>query len=247
MKSTSESLSHPETSNGRGAGGNCVVVRRGGEQPEADLWSQTKVNPIRFSTAASLRASGEASGQSHIRFLTHSSYRGEKRAVGDGWGGNAGKVSYGSVENCLGRNPRKRGRTEVKAAIVVKKRGNARGAKGGRKRNHMGQLDPFKKHNRLLNELKLCGQTSLGEAKALLWCVGTARAGEGNPASPRSLWSGVRRNSVNRGVGKFATGEPDEGDPQVRFGGGSGAKQCPVPTSILGLCVSHPFLTLQDF
>ena len=133
MKSTSESLSHPETSNGRGAGGNCVVVRRGGEQPEADLRSQTKVNPIRFSTAASLRASGEASGKRHIRFLTHSSYRGEKRAVGDGWGGNAGKVSYGSVENCLGRNPRKRGRTEVRAAIVVKKRGNARGVKGGRK------------------------------------------------------------------------------------------------------------------
>jgi len=129
MKSTSESLSHPETSNGRGARGNCVVVRRGGEQPEADQRSQTKVNPIRFSTAASLRASGEASGKSHIRFLTRSSYRGEKRAVGDGWG----KVSYVSVENCLDRNPRKRGRTEVRAAIVVKKRGNARGAKGGRK------------------------------------------------------------------------------------------------------------------
>ncbi len=74
MKSTSESLSHPETSNGRAAGGNCVVVRRGGEQPEADLWSQTKVNPIRFATAASLRTSGEASGQSHIRFLSHLSY-----------------------------------------------------------------------------------------------------------------------------------------------------------------------------
>ena len=133
MKSTSESLSHPETSNGRAAGGNCVVVRRGGEQPEADLWSQTKVNPIRFATAASLRGNGEASGKSDIRFLIHSSYRWEKRAVGDGWGGNAGKVSYGSIENCPGRNPRKRGRTEVRAAIVVKKRGNARGAKGGRK------------------------------------------------------------------------------------------------------------------
>jgi len=96
----------------------------------------------------------------------------------------------------------------------------------------MGQLNPFKKHNRLLNELKLCGQTSLGEAKALLWCVGTARAGEGNPASPQSLWSGVRRNSGNRGVGKFATGEPDAGDPQVRFGGGSETNQCLVPTSI---------------
>ena len=108
-------------------------MRRGGEQPEADLWSQTKVNPIRFATAASQRGIGEASGKSDIRFLIHSSYRWEKRAVGDGWGGNAGKVSYGSIENCPGRNPRKRGRTEVRAAIVVKKRGNARGAKGGRK------------------------------------------------------------------------------------------------------------------
>ena len=44
MKSTSESLSHPETSYGKAAEGNCVVVRRGGEQPEADLRSQTKVN-----------------------------------------------------------------------------------------------------------------------------------------------------------------------------------------------------------
>ena len=133
MKSTSESLSHPETSNGRAAGGNCVVVRRGGEQPEADLWSQTKVNPIRFATAASLRASGEASGQSHIRFLSHSSYKGEKWAVGDGWGENAGKVSYGSVETCAGRNPFRRDRVGVRAAIVAKKRGNSRGAKGGRK------------------------------------------------------------------------------------------------------------------
>ncbi|NDG71321.1 MAG: hypothetical protein EBY32_08470 [Proteobacteria bacterium] len=191
MKSTSESLSHPETSNGRAAGGNCVVVRRGGKQPEADLWSQTKVNPIRFATAASLLASGEACGNSHIRFLSHFSYKGEKRAVVDGWGENTGKVSYGSVETCAGRNPFRRDCAGVRAAIVAKKRGNARGAKGGRKRNHMGQLDPFKKHNRLLTELKLCGQTSLGEAKALLWCVGTARAGEGNPASPRSLWSGV--------------------------------------------------------
>ena len=95
--------------------------------------SQTKVNPIRFATAASLLASGEACGNSHIRFLSHPSYKGEKRAVGDGWGENARKVSYGSVENCPGRKPRKRGRTGVRAAIVAKKRGNSRGAKGGRK------------------------------------------------------------------------------------------------------------------
>ena len=133
MKSTSESLSHPETSNGKAAGGNCVVARRGGEQPEADLRSQTKVNPVRFTTTASLRAIGEACCMSGNCFLPHPSYTGEKRVVVDGWGENAGKVSCGSVEICPGRNPRKRSRAEVRAAIIVMKRGNARGARGGRK------------------------------------------------------------------------------------------------------------------
>ena len=133
MKSTSESLSHPETSYGRAAGGNCVVARRGGEQPEADLRSQTKVNPFRFTATASLRATGEACRMSGNRFLPHPSLTGEKRVVGDGWGENAGKVSCGRVEICPGRNPRKRSRAEVRAVIVVMKRGNARGARDGRK------------------------------------------------------------------------------------------------------------------
>ena len=133
MKSTSESLSHPETSNGRAAEGNCVVVIRGGEQPEADLRSQTKVNPIRPSTAASLLGNGEACRMSGNRFLPHPSFTGEKRAVVGGWGENAGKVSCGSIESCPGRNPRERNRAAVRVAIVVTKRGNARGAKGGRK------------------------------------------------------------------------------------------------------------------
>jgi hypothetical protein len=133
MKSTGESPSHPETSYGRAAEGNCVVARRGGEQPEAELRSQTRVNPIRFTTAASLLASGEACRMSGNRFLPHPSFTGEKRAVVDGWGENAGKVSCGRVESCPGRNPRKRSRAAVRVAIVVMKRGNARGAKGGRK------------------------------------------------------------------------------------------------------------------
>ena len=133
MKSTSESLSHPETSYGRAAGGNCVIARWGGEQPEADLRSQTKVNPIRFTTTASLRATGEACRMSGDRFLPHPSFTGEKRVVVDGWGENAEKVSCGSVESCPGRNPRERGRAAVRAVIVVMKRGNSRGAKGGRK------------------------------------------------------------------------------------------------------------------
>jgi hypothetical protein len=133
MKSTSESLSHPETSNGRAAGGNCVVARRGGEQPEADLRSQTQVNPIRFTTAASLLGNGEACRMSGNRFPLHPSSTREKRVVVDGWGENAGKESCGSIEICPGRNPRERNRIEVRAAIVVMKRGNARGVKGGRK------------------------------------------------------------------------------------------------------------------
>ena len=133
MKSTSESLSHPETSNGRAARGNCFAVRRGGEQPEADLRSQTKVNPIRPSTVASLLGNGEACRMSGNRFLPHPSSTGEKRTVVGGWGENAGKVSCGSVEICTGRNSRERSRAEVRVAIVAKKRGNARGAKGGRK------------------------------------------------------------------------------------------------------------------
>ena len=133
MKSTSESLSLPETSNGRAAGGNCDVARRGGEQPEADLRSQIKVNPIRFTTTASLLANGEACCMSGNRFLPYPSYTGEKRAVVDGWDENAGKVSCGRVEICPGRNSRKRSRAEVRAIIVVMKRGNARGARGGRK------------------------------------------------------------------------------------------------------------------
>jgi hypothetical protein len=133
MKSTSESLSHPETSNGKAAGGNCVVVRRGGEQPEADLRSQIQVNPIRFTTTASLRASGEACRMSGNRFLPHPSYTGEKRVVVDGWGENVGKISCGRVESCPGRHPRERSRAEVRVAIRAMKRGNSRGAKGGRK------------------------------------------------------------------------------------------------------------------
>ena len=133
MKSAGESPSPPETSYGRAVEGNCVVVRRGGEQPEADLRSQTKVNPIRFTTTASLRPAGEACRMSGNRFLLHPSSKGEKRVVEDGWGENAGKVSCGSVEICPGRKPRERGRAEVRAAIVVMKRGNSRGAKGGRK------------------------------------------------------------------------------------------------------------------
>jgi hypothetical protein len=133
MKTTSESLSPSETSNGRAAGGNCVVVRRGGEQPEADPQTQTKVKPIRPVTRASLLDNGEACGESHERPTRHSSLEGRGRIVGGGWAEYAGKFSWWTVESCAGRNPRERGSTAVRAAIVARKRSNVRGAKGGRK------------------------------------------------------------------------------------------------------------------
>ena len=40
--------------------GNCVAARRGGEQPEVNAQSATKVNSIRPCRSASLRIQGEA-------------------------------------------------------------------------------------------------------------------------------------------------------------------------------------------
>ena len=138
MKSTGESPSPPGASNGRAAEGNCVVARRGGKQPEVDPRSQTPVNPIRPAVAASLQANGEACRESGDRSGRHPSSKVRMRAAGGDWGGNAGKVSCGSMEICPGRKPRQRCRAEVSAAIRARKRGNARGAKGGRKVDRQG-------------------------------------------------------------------------------------------------------------
>ena len=138
MNSTSESLSPPETRNGRAAEGNCVIARWGGKQPEADLRSQTKVNPIRPITVASLLASGEACRMSgdcalHInssketyRLLRVFGVRTQGRAHEEAW--RAARAEH----------PRERSRAAVRAAIVVMKRSNVRGAKGGRKVDRQG-------------------------------------------------------------------------------------------------------------
>jgi hypothetical protein len=133
MRTTSESLSPSETRNGREAEGNCVAAKRGGEQPEAKPQTQTKVKPIRPATMASLRGKGEACGKSRDRTDRHISSEVRKRIVEGGWAGYAGKWSWWTVEICAGRNPSRRVRAEVRAAIVARKRGNSRGAKGGRK------------------------------------------------------------------------------------------------------------------
>ena len=132
MKSTCESQSPLGTRTGRAAKGNCVAARRGGEQPEADLRSQTKVNLIRPATVASLRLNGEApraSGNRSSRNFSSQGRIGRLRVVEVG---TQGRFHGTSIETCPGRTPRKRSRVGVRAVIVALKRGNARGAKGGR-------------------------------------------------------------------------------------------------------------------
>jgi hypothetical protein len=154
MRTTSESLSPSEASHRRGAEGNCVAARRGGEQPEAKPQTQTQVKPIRPPTMASQLANGEACGASHDRTDRHDSSKVRERIVAGGWAGYAGKLSWWTVESCAGRNPQERVRAEVRAAIVAWKRGNALGAKGGRKRNHLGKQAPSNKHDRIAHRAR---------------------------------------------------------------------------------------------
>ena len=134
MNTISESL-YPltDSSRRRAAEGNCVVMRRGGEQPKAELWSQTKVNPIRLNIVASLLGTGEASCVSGNIIEQSNSNIVQMVAVLGGWDENVAKCSYGSIESCSARILRKRNRTAVRTVIVVMKRSNSRGAKGGRK------------------------------------------------------------------------------------------------------------------
>lgn len=100
----SESLGPPEPGYGRAVEGNCVVVRRGGEQLEADLRSQTLVNPIRLWQGTSLRGIGEvwsASCESHAWDLPESV---QCDPCLSGWGENAGKGWCLNGETCVGRS-----------------------------------------------------------------------------------------------------------------------------------------------
>ena len=138
MESESESLIPPEASNGRAAEGNCVAVRRGGEQLEADPRSQRQVNTIRPFKATSLLATGEVGSFWSILGASHLSLKVRSWALGGGWCENAVKVSCGSNEIWRQQESSKRTPSEVRAVIVASKPGNSGGAKGGRKANLLG-------------------------------------------------------------------------------------------------------------
>lgn len=115
----------------RAAEGNCVAAMRGGEQPEAEGWSQTKVNSIRRPNSASLLGKGEACREGGESLTVHPLPELESGGLGCGWSGNDRK---GAGDNW---RDRRGGLTcaGVRGAIVAAKPVNAGGAKGSRKVN----------------------------------------------------------------------------------------------------------------
>ena len=126
------------------AGGNCVVERRGGEQPEANYQSiNTKMlNSIQLYSSASLWMQGEAQnrtptrqGQGHFGNPSCgdpvSATTGVNGVAGDRMVESWCDVNEGSRSGVRsGFKPRPEG---DRVSVGAKKRGNARGAKGDRK------------------------------------------------------------------------------------------------------------------
>ena len=131
MNTGSESLTHAGGRDRHAVEGDCVVARRGGEQPEAEGWSRTRVNSIRHVGRASLlgmgeacRASGESATVQGLPIL-------DACLPGCGWSGNDWKGAW-----CKWRDRRGRlSRAGVRGSIVALKPVNAGGAKGPRKVN----------------------------------------------------------------------------------------------------------------
>jgi hypothetical protein len=129
---------------------NCVTKRWGGEQLEANNQSVIrKMNSIRLYALASLRAYGEAGDRKLTREGRGNSdnlycgktvsavITGMHRVVGDRMVGSYSDVNQGSLsgerkEFMIGVPGPKSLPEGDRASVVVKKRGNVRGAKGGR-------------------------------------------------------------------------------------------------------------------
>ena len=133
------------------AEGNCVVERRGGGQPEANNQSiiNKMMNSIRPGALASMRRISEArdgsrpgKGRRQLRGLTCgetvSAKAGVHRVGGDRMVGSWSDMNQGSRSGegaafMVSRRPEEPRPEGDRASIVAWKRGNARGAKGGRK------------------------------------------------------------------------------------------------------------------
>ena len=111
--------------------GNCVAVRRGGEQPETDGRSQTQVNSIRHAQRASLRAMSEACRASGESVSVQGLPKLKTDRGGCGWSENDRKRAWVKWRDRRGTLTR----AGVRGSIVAMKPGNAGGAKGPRKVN----------------------------------------------------------------------------------------------------------------
>ena len=96
----SVTLKATKPDNGGEAEGNCVAVRRGGEQPKAKKQSQIHVNSIRFMPSASLLAIGEASVKRDPCLLHHLVTAAHGGGM-YGWSENASKDVYVNGESYM--------------------------------------------------------------------------------------------------------------------------------------------------
>ena len=122
------------------AKGNCVVARRGGEQPGADLWAGTKVNSIRRLDWASLLGKGEACGDrprttpltGHIRLGVSSVHAWLELADREGYMRTMRELpGQDGVQGPLDGSEEPPGRSQ--STHSSEEAGNDRGAKGCRK------------------------------------------------------------------------------------------------------------------
>jgi hypothetical protein len=131
MNSECESHCHVGGRNRHAVEGNCVAVRRGGEQLETEGWSRTRVNSIRHARRASLLEKGEAYRESGEWITVRELPKLEIRRLGCGWSGNDWKGTWDKWRDRSGWLTL----TGVRGSIVALKPGNAGGAKGPRKVN----------------------------------------------------------------------------------------------------------------
>ena len=113
------------------AEGNCAAATRGGEQPEAEGWSETKVNSIRQAQRASQRGKSEACRASGESVTVRELPKLDTGRCECGWSRNDRKGAWSKWRSRSGRLSR----DGVRGSIGAEKPGNAGGAKGPRKVN----------------------------------------------------------------------------------------------------------------
>ena len=216
MNSVCESHYHPGGRDRGAVEGNCVAAMRGGEQPETEDWSQIQVNSIRHLNRVSPLAKGEACRINGESVTVQGLPILETDRLRCGWSGNDQKSAWPKWRERPER--RSEGLVAVRAFVVAMKPGNSGGAKGRRKmktpeaaRNSTSSIAARLERGRCMQfpsrtdvwrpswERDACAsKDTLNQSFVRPWfCM----------RSTSPLW------------GNSSTGEPDAGNPPVRFGG----------------------------